>query len=328
MVSYTQNTIAGTRQMRHAFGMTRIPHINLHGVSLGVSQLILGCDNKDSWEEGAPIWDHWLEVGGNAFDTAYVYGGGKHEKALGHWMAKRGMAGQVVVTVKGAHTPHCDPESIGRQLAESLERLQLDFAPIYMMHRDNPDVPVGEFVDALNVLRDAGKIGIFGGSNWSVERFQEANLYAADHHVQPFSVLNNNLSLAVMEKPVWAGCVTSNTPKTLAFLRAGGAAHFSWSSQARGYFLPLELRDRLPEDTRPETCFGSEANAERRRRAEDLAKRLGVSAHNIATAWVLNQAFPSFALVGARTVEEIDSTLPGCGVDLSGEQVAWLNLET
>jgi aryl-alcohol dehydrogenase-like predicted oxidoreductase len=313
--------------MRHALGMRRIPHTNLPGVPQGLSQLILGCDNKDTWGEGAPVWDHWLDVGGNAFDTAYVYGGGKHEQALGDWMAKRGVAKDTVVIVKGAHTPHCDPQSIGRQLTESLDRLQLDFAPIYIMHRDNPDVPVGEFVEALNALRDAGRIGIFGGSNWTVERFHEANLYAADHHLQTLSVLNNNLSLAVMEKPVWAGCISSNNPKTLAFLRAGGAAHFSWSSQARGYFLAAELRNRLPEDTRPETCFGSEANAERRRRAENLAARLGVSAHNIATAWVLNQSFPSFALVGARAVEEIDSTLPGCGLKLSEEDVRWLNLE-
>ena len=62
-----------------------------------------------------------------------------------------------------------------------------------------------------------------------------------------------------------------------------------WSSQARGYFLPVELRDRLPEDTRPETCFGNAANAERRRRAEELAARHGVSANNIALAWVLAQ---------------------------------------
>jgi aryl-alcohol dehydrogenase-like predicted oxidoreductase len=305
----------------------RMQYLIIQGIKKSVSQLILGCDNKDTWEEGAPVWDHWLSVGGNAFDTAYVYGGGKHEQALGHWIAKRGVGKDVVVTVKGAHTPYCDPASIGRQLAESLERLQLDFAPIYIMHRDNPDVPAGEFVDALNALKVAGKIGIFGGSNWSVERFHEANQYAGDNHLQAFTVLNNNLSLAVMEKPVWAGCISSNNPKTLAYLRSGGAAHFSWSSQARGYFLPAELRARLPEDTRPETCFGSDANAERRKRAETLAARLGVSAHNVAMAWVLNQSFPSLALVGPRTVSEIDSTLPGCGLSLSADEVRWLNLE-
>jgi aryl-alcohol dehydrogenase-like predicted oxidoreductase len=302
--------------------------MTLPGLAMPISQLILGCDNKDTWEDGAPIWDHWLSLGGNAFDTAYVYGGGKHERALGHWMNKRGVAGQIVVTVKGAHTPHCNPHSISQQLLESLERLQLDFAPIYIMHRDNTDVPAGEFIDALNALKVSGKIGIFGGSNWSVERFHEANQYAADNHLQPFTVLNNNLSLAVMEKPVWTGCISSNNSQTLAYLRSGGAVHFSWSSQARGYFLPTELRNRLPEDTRPETCFGSEDNAERRRRAEALAARLGVSAHNVAMAWVLNQSFPSLALVGPRTISEIDSTLPACGLKLTHDDVHWLNLES
>ncbi len=292
-----------------------------------MSQLILGCDNKDTWEEGAPVWDHWLEVGGNAFDTAFVYGGGKHEAALGQWIVNRGVAEQIVVTAKGAHTPQCTPEAIGQQLEISLDRLQLNAAPIYIMHRDNPDVPVGEFVDALNALRTAGKISIFGGSNWSIERFHAANQYAADNHLQPFTVLNNNLSLAVMEKPVWPGCISSHDAKTLNYLRSGGAAHFSWSSQARGYFLPAELRDRLPEDTRPETCFGSAANAERRARAEMLAVKMGVSAHNVAMAWVLNQPFPSFALVGPRVASEIDSTLPGCGLSLTEAQVRWLNLE-
>ena len=308
-------------------GMTQIPHRSLPGLRQPLSAFILGCDNKDNWEEGAPIWDHWLSVGGNGFDTAYVYGGGKHETALGQWIARRGVARDVVVTVKGAHTPQCTPEAIGRQLTESLERLQLDFAPIYIMHRDNPDVPVGEFVDALNVLKTAGLIGVFGGSNWSVERFAAAKAYAAVRELQPFSILNNNLSLAVMTKPVWAGCISSNNSETLKYLRDTSTAHFSWSSQARGYFLPEELRNRLPEDTRPETCFGGADNAERRRRAEELAVKFGVTANNIAVAWVLAQGFPSFALVGSRNVGEIDSSLAAFAVELSGVEVRWLNLE-
>jgi aryl-alcohol dehydrogenase-like predicted oxidoreductase len=289
--------------------------------------LILGCDNKETWEEGAPVWDHWLARGGNAFDTAHIYGGGKHEAALGEWMRRRGLAKDVVVVVKGAHTPDCTPEAIGRQLTVSLERLQLDHAPIYIMHRDNPDVPVGEFVVALNALKAKGLIGVFGGSNWSVARFQAAKAYASERGLQPLSILNNNLSLAVMEKPVWAGCVTSNTADTLTFLRGTDTTHFSWSAQARGYFLPAELRDRLPEDTRPETCFGSKANAERRRRAEELAGRYSVSANTVALAWVLAQSFPSFALIGPRTIEELDSSLAGAALRLSSDEVAWLNLE-
>ena len=307
--------------------MTKISKTKVPGVTHPISRFIIGCDNKNTTEEGAPVWDHWLEVGGNAFDTGYVYGGGKHETALGGWIKARGIEKDIVVISKGAHTPHCTPEAIGTQLAESLGRLQIARAPIYIMHRDNPDVPVGEFVDALNALHSKGLIGIFGGSNWSVKRFAEAVAYAQAKGLQAPAILNNNLSLAVMEKPVWAGCISSNNADDLAYLRRTNTIHVSWSSQARGYFLPEELRNRLPEDTRPETCFGSAANAERRRRAEKLAAERGVSAHNVAAAWVLSQSFPSFALVGPRNVAEIDSTLPGLGVALSPAEVAWLNLE-
>ena len=307
--------------------LPRVPKRKLEGVDRPVSTLVMGCDNQASIEGAAVLWDTWMEAGGDTFDTAYVYDSGKHEAMLGEWIAARGVASEITVIAKGAHTPFCWPESIGEQLAISLERLKLDRVPIYIMHRDNPGVPVAEFVDALNRLHDDGRIGIFGGSNWTIERFAEANEYARANGLQPLRILNNNLSLAVMERPVWAGCITSNNPETLAFLKEQQVVHFSWSSQARGYFLDEALRDRLPADTRPETCFGSEANAERRRRAVELATEFGVSAHNIATAWVLAQPFPSIALIGPRGVDESHSTLPALSVTLTPAQVAWLNLE-
>lgn len=308
-------------------GLPPMPMANIEGVERPVSKLILGCDNRNTLAEGAIVWDAWWEAGGNAFDTGFVYGGGLHEKVLGDWLKARGVRDEAVVIAKGAHTPYCLPGAIEAQLAISLERLGLERAPIYIMHRDNPAVPVGEFVEALNRLHEAGRIGVFGGSNWSPARIAEANAWAAARGMKGFTILNNNLSLAVMEKPVWAGCISSNDPATLAALRAGGLVHLSWSSQARGYFLPEALRNRLPADTAPETCFGSPANAERRRRAEVLAAEKGVSAHNIATAWVLGQSFPSLALIGPRSPGEIVSTLPGAALVLSEAEALWLNLE-
>lgn len=308
-------------------GLPSIPKVAIDGVPLPVSQLVVGCDNKNDIGSGAIVWDAFIEAGGNAFDTGFVYGSGQHEKVLGQWIAARGVADAINVIVKGAHTPYCTPRAIGAQLDISLDRLGLDHAPIYIMHRDNPDVPVGEFIDALNRLHDAKKIGIFGGSNWSVDRFCEANAYAAKHGLKPMSLLNNNLSLAVMERPIWDGCVTSNSADTLAFLRDNAVTHISWSSQARGYFLPEALRNRLPADISPDACFGSPANEERRRRAEELAKRHSVSTHNIATAWVLAQNFPSLAIIGPRSPGEIASTLPGLDVKLTADEVASLNLE-
>jgi len=305
-----------------------VPKQKVPGIETPVSSLVMGCDNKNVVAEGAIVWDAWMEAGGNAFDTAFIYAAGRQEKALGEWIAARGVAKDVVVVVKGAHSPYCTPHAIEAQLTLSLDRLGLDFAPIYILHRDNLDIPVGEFVDALNRLHDAGRIGIFGGSNWTVERFAQANAYADARGLQGFHILNNNLSLAVMERPVWPGCVSSNSTDTLAYLKSNDIVHLSWSSQARGYFLPEALRNRLPTDSGPETCFGSDANEERRRRAELLANERGVTTHNIATAWVLAQPFPSFALIGPRTPGEIASTLPALGIDLTPAESAWLNLES
>ncbi|MGF1476876.1 MAG: aldo/keto reductase [Geminicoccaceae bacterium] len=305
----------------------KVPKRRIDGLDRPVSALVMGCDNKNHAVDGAIVWDAWMEAGGNAFDTAFVYAAGLHETVLGQWIRARGVANDVVVIAKGGHTPYCTPRALEAQLNQSLDRLGLSSVPIYIMHRDNPDVPVGEFVDALNRLREAGRIGIFGGSNWTVRRFREANAYAETNGLEPFRILNNNLSLAVMERPIWPGCVTSNTRETLSFLRSTNTIHLSWSSQARGYFLPADLRNRLPAEIGPDLCFGSEANAERRRRAETLASERGVSTHNIATAWVLAQSFPSFALIGPRSPGEIASTLPALGVELSREEAAWLNLE-
>ena len=186
-------------------GLPPMPSGRLPGLDRDLSKLILGCDNKADLASGALIWDAFVEAGGTTFDTAFVYGGGKFEAVFGDWLRARGMAGQVTTIVKGAHTPYNLPQAIAPQLAISLERLGLESAPVYIMHRDNPEVPVGEFVTALNAEVAAGRIGVFGGSNWAPARIAEANAWAVDHGMQGFAVLNNNLSLAVMERPVWAG---------------------------------------------------------------------------------------------------------------------------
>lgn len=308
-------------------GLPDIPHVAIDGMDGEISSLIMGCDNRDTLAEGAIIWDSWWEVGGNGFDTGFVYGGGRHEVLLGQWLKARGVAKDARVIVKGAHSPYCLPDVIRAQLEISLDRLGLDHAPVYIMHRDNSDVPTGEFVEALNRLVDEGLIAVFGGSNWSVDRFREANAYAAANALKPMEIMNNNLSLAKMEYPIWPGCITSNTATTLAFLRTSGTVHLSWSSQARGYFLEPSERSELPRETSPDRCFASADNLRRRERARQLAAELGVHPHNVATAWVLGQEFPSLALIGPRSPGEVASTLTALRIELCERDLAWLNLE-
>ena len=147
----------------------------IEGIDKDISKLVMGCDNQDDINEASKLWDHWIEVGGNMFDTAFIYGGGNHEKVLGQWLKNNNNRKDVLILGKGAHTPDCNPEAISKQLTISLERMNTDYVDIYIMHRDNTDYPVEEFMDVLNQEKERGRIKIFGGSNWTIERFKEGN---------------------------------------------------------------------------------------------------------------------------------------------------------
>ena len=241
-----------------------------------------------------------------------------------------------------AHTPNCDPKSISSQLTESLDRLQTETADIYIMHRDNTDIPVDEFIDVLNEEKSKGRINIFGGSNWTLERFKEANSWADSHNKNKLSILNNNLSLSKMINPLWDGCISSNDDDILDYLQENQVAHLSWSSQGRGYFLPDEItqkiEDKITSDesswrkpgehsSGPLSCYDSEDNRERKKRVFELASIMSVDSQNIAGAWPIHLKFPSFALIGPRTVEELISSLRNLEVNLSDDQINWLNLK-
>jgi len=296
----------------------------LPGIDLPVSRLVFGCDNQMTIAHAAAMFDDFVERGGNAFDTAYVYCAGLQEQLLGHWIARRGNRSEVVVTVKGAHTPFCTPEFLDSQFRESLDRLQTGYADIYLMHRDNPQIPVGEFVDVLNEHHRAGRIKVFGGSNWTLERLQEANAYAEKKGLQKFTCVSNNFSLARMVSPVWDGCISAKEPEFRQWLADSGTALLAWSSQARGFFTERAHPGRR-EDAELVRCWYSDDNFQRRERAIELARRKGVEPINIALAYVLCQPFPTFALIGPRVLSETVSSLRGLPVRLTPEELRWLD---
>ena len=300
------------------------------GLDKPVSRLVLGCDNQRKYAHAAATFDGFFEQGGNCFDTAFQYQGGLPEQLLGQWIKNRGgLREDLVIIGKGAHTPHCDPDSLTLQLHQSLERMQTDHVDIYLMHRDNPAIPASEFVDVLNEHHHAGRVRVFGGSNWSIARVQEANAYARSRGLRPFSAVSNNFSLARMVDPVWSGCVAASDPESREWFAREQVALFSWSSQARGFFLPQTPAPfaQSPSEAEIIRCWHSADNFQRRERALALAKERGVETINIALAYVLCQPFPTFALFGPRTLEEIRTSLPGLAVELTPEERAWLNLE-
>jgi predicted dehydrogenase/aryl-alcohol dehydrogenase-like predicted oxidoreductase len=321
---YSKVTVSGAPLAKKS---DLIPSIKLSGLDKPVSRLVMGCDNQQTFAHCAVMFDDYFEKGGTTFDTAFGYGGGLQERLLGQWMKLRGVRNQCSLIVKGAHSPNCDPYSITHQLKTSLERLQIDSAEMYLMHRDNLDIPVSEFVDVLNEHARAGRIKLFGGSNWTIARVQEANDYAAKKGLQGFSLVSNNLSLARMVDPVWSNCVTAHDPESRAWLAKTQTTLVSWSSQARGFFLPGRAAPDKLDDKELSRCWYSDDNFQRLHRANELAKKKGVAPINIAAAWVLHQPFPTLALIGPRELSETRTSLPGAAVTLTPDEVKWLNLE-
>ncbi|WP_067622655.1 aldo/keto reductase [Alicyclobacillus acidiphilus] len=304
--------------------------VSIEGLDRGVTQLIMGSDyfHPDRMEQVDEILEAYVASGGNTIDTAFVYSGGNSEKAIGLWLQSRGRRDQVNIWTKGAHHddkgPRVNKEAIASDLETSLERLQTDYVDLYALHRDDSNVAVGAIVEWLNEHVEAGRIRAFGGSNWTTERLEEANAYAREHGLKGFAFSSPNLSLAKAKEPYWPGCVSVDHA-AIRWHEQTQMPLFSWSSQARGFFTGRYTPDDLsnPDLVR---VFYNDDNWERYRRAEQLAKEKGLTTIQIALAYVLNQQFPTAAIIGPQNPEEMRSCREAADVSLTPEEVAWLDL--
>lgn len=309
------------------------------GTDRPVSRLVAGTvmlGTQLTEDESLAVLDRGFELGVTTLDTAHIYGSGACERMVGRWSRARGVRGQLVLLGKGAH-PYGDrrrvtPKDIAADLRESLERLQTDHIELYLLHRDDPAVPVGEIVDVLSGHQRAGRIGAYGGSNWTAARLQAANDYALAHGLAPMALSSPNFSLAEQLSQPWPGTVTL-TGAAQAAERAWYVQTqmpvFAWSSIANGFFSGRYRADRLDTYTTDadRECFrayGSSANFQRLARATELAEARGLSVAQVALAYVLHQPMNMFALVGAYKPAEVEANVAALAVTLTPEDVAWL----
>jgi len=298
----------------------------VEGIEKSVSRLIIGADTTHTMPDTAILFDAFFELGGNTFDTSHTYGHeGSCERNLGAWIRNRGIREQVVVLEKGGNYPNDNGAGMKRELAASLEVTGLDYFDIYMIHRDNEQVPIEEWMDALIEGHSKGYMRAYGISNFTLPRLKAAVEYLAKKGAPKLSALSNNFSLARMLDPVWHGCVSSSQPEYREWLEAAQTPLFSWSSQARGFFTPRASRENLSSEEF-NRCWYSDENFQRKERAEILAKEKGVLPINIALAYVLCQPFPTFTLVGPKRRSEITSTMAALDLELSPPELAWLDL--
>lgn len=312
------------------------------GVAKPISRLVQGTVmlREDLIDENFALLDAVFEAGCTTYDTAHGYGGGQCERVLGRWIKDRKIRDDVVILTKGAHhnrdRQRVTPYDISADLHDSLARLGVDFVDLYLLHRDDPSVPVGPIVEILNEHHRAGKIGAFGGSNWSPARIAEANAYAAEHGLLPFVASSPNFSMAVQVDEPWPNCLTISGPQAAgdrAWYAEQKMPLFVWSSLAGGFLTGRFRRHNLAQfagtgDEMIVRCYCTEENFGRVDRAEALGREKGLTLPQVALAYVLSHPnLDVFALVGCRTGDEFSENVHASQVKLSAEELALIDGE-
>jgi len=308
------------------------------GVARPVSRLVLGTAfyRVAAKRECFALMDRFRELGGTTIDSAHGYG--ESEKVVGEWLASMRAAADMLVITKCAHGKAVLPEEgleqvVDQEVAQSHRDLGLEVIDILFLHRDNPAVPVERIMDKLAAMVRAGHARAIGASNWTYDRIEAANAWAAAHGV-PFAAVSNNLSLARPTEPFYPNLVFTDAVGE-AWHREKRVPLIPWSSQARGFFTgrwPRELRTAPGGgldafSSRMLAVYATDANYERYARAQALGRdRGGFSAMQVALAWVLARPFPIAPVVGPQTVAELESCVQALSLDLTPDECRWLDL--
>lgn len=310
------------------------------GIEKPISRLVQGSMmiGTKEYERSAELLDEIFAMGCNCFDTAHVYGNGDVERAFGRWVKERGNRDKLVILGKGAHhnqdRKRVTPFDITADIFDTLARMQVDSIDLYLLHRDDPDLPVGPIVEVLNEHKAAGRIRAFGGSNWAHQRIQEANTYAAAHGLTPFAASSPNFSLADQLNPPWEGCISISGPSRQSardYYRDIQIPLFTWSSLAGGFFSGRLRRDNIDTfetylDKLAVSSYAGEDNFKRLERVQQLADEKSLSIPQIAMAYVMSQPLNIFALVGCHIAAEFKANLEASELKLTPEESAWLDL--
>lgn len=285
------------------------------------------------------LLDSVCRMGINTFDSARNYN--NSEATLGKWMESRGNREEVVLLSKCGHPSSAgekrvNPKAIKEDFRVSTEALHTDYIDIYLLHRDVPEVHVGPIVEVFNELHEAGKIGAFGGSNWTHQRIEEANKYAYAHSLTPFSVSSPNYGLAEQVGDPWGGgCVTISGPgngEAREWYIRNQMPVVAYSSLGRGLFSGKLKSNDLNDvesvlDEFAMRGYGYPCNFERLRRVELMADEKRATVPQIAMAYIYSQPMNVFAVVSVSDVKRMEENQRALELKLTDEELAYLDLK-
>jgi aryl-alcohol dehydrogenase-like predicted oxidoreductase len=306
-------------------------YTRLGRTGLTVSRLCLGCMSY-----GDPAWRPWIldeeaaqpffrkaiEHGINFFDTADMYSLGVSEEVTGRALRRYGNLEEIVLASKVFNPMGAGPNRSGlsrkhiiQGCEASLRRLGVEAIDLYQIHRYDPNTPLEETLEALDVLVRQGKVRYVGASSmyaWQLARM----LGASDRHGWArFVSMQNHYNLIYREEE----------REMIPLCEAEGLGVIPWSPLARGVLARAELPDaatvRAESDTFIDRLYGHPSDAGVLAALRQVAEGRGVSPASVALAWLLANPTVTAPIIGVTKLRHLDAALAALDLALTGEEI-------
>ena len=302
-------------------------YVKLGNSGLEVSRICLGCmgfgetHNEQnartlSLEEARPIINYALDLGINFFDNANQYSNGTSERIVGQVLNEAITLGKVdrdelVITSKlyypmaeGPNHKGLSRKIIFSEVEKSLERLQLDYLDLYIIHRFDYTTPVEETMEALHDLVKLGKVRYIGASSMYAWQFQKCQYIAEKHGWTKFISMQDLQNLLYREEE----------REMIPLCKDMGVGMTPWSPLAHGRLVKEidELNNETAEDV------------EIIHRVHELALKKKVPRAAIALAWLFTNKQVTAPIVGASKMTHLDDAMMSLEVELTKEEKAYL----
>jgi aryl-alcohol dehydrogenase-like predicted oxidoreductase len=293
-------------------------HRPLARTGVQVSPLCLGAMMFGGWgnpdhDDSIKIIHRALDAGINFIDTADVYSRGESEEIVGKALA--GRRDDVVLATKVHGTMGDDPNQFGnsrrwiiREVEDSLRRLKTDYIDLYQIHRPEPGTDIEETLGALSDLVHQGKVRYLGSSTFPASQIVEAQWAARERGLERF----------VCEQPPYSLLARAVEADVLPTCLRHGMGVIPWSPLAGGWLSGKWRKGAdAPESTRAERMparydLSDPANQRKLDAADALGKladEAGMTLIQMALAFVINHPAVTAAIIGPRTMEQLESQL-------------------
>ncbi len=306
----------------------------LGATGLEVSAVTLGCMSWGDASRGGHPWVKGedfakqtikaaLEAGINFFDTANVYSAGTSEEFTGRALKQYAAREDVVLATKvngrmrpGPNGAGLSRKAILHEIDASLTRLGTDYVDLYQIHRWDPETPIEETMEALHDVVQSGKVRYLGASSMYAWQFAKAQHVATMSGWTPFVSMQNHYNLIYREEE----------REMLPLCEDQGVGVIPWSPLARGRLTrPWDTgTTRTETDEFGSTLYRNE-DAAIVDRVLKIAAQRGVSAAQVALAWVMAQPAVTSPIVGVTKHSHLSDAVAAVDLELSDHELEQLD---